>query len=60
MTEYVGPIFNETHERPARDGDAVVVPAGICHNVINTSKAVALKLFTLYSPPNRRMEPCTR
>ena len=35
-----------------RDGDAVVVPAGTYHNVINTSKTVPLKLYTLYSPPN--------
>ena len=44
-------VFNEA-ERPARDGDAVVVPAGTYHNVINTSKTAPLKLYTLYSPPN--------
>ena len=32
-------------------GDAVVVPAGAEHNVINTSEAEALKLYTIYSPP---------
>ena len=35
-----------------RDGDAVVVPAGTYHNVINTSKTLELKLYTIYSPPN--------
>ena len=35
-----------------RDGDAVVVPAGTYHNVINASKTTDLKLYTLYSPPN--------
>ena len=45
-------VFNEEQERPVRDGDAVVVPAGTYHNVINTSKTVPLKLYTLYSPPN--------
>jgi mannose-6-phosphate isomerase-like protein (cupin superfamily) len=35
-----------------RDGDAVVVPAGTFHNVINPSKTAPLKLYTLYSPPN--------
>jgi mannose-6-phosphate isomerase-like protein (cupin superfamily) len=45
-------VFNEKQERPARDGDAVVVPAGTYHNVINTSKTVPLKLYTIYSPPN--------
>jgi mannose-6-phosphate isomerase-like protein (cupin superfamily) len=45
-------VLNEKQERPARDGDAVVVPAGTYHNVINTSKTAPLKLYTLYSPPN--------
>ncbi len=33
------------------DGDAVIVPAGAEHNVINTG-AEDLKLYTLYSPSN--------
>ena len=45
-------VFAEKRERTARDGDAVVVPAGTYHNVINTSKTAPLKLYTLYSPPN--------
>jgi len=32
-------------------GDAVVVPAGTFHNVINASPTKPLKLYTLYSPP---------
>lgn len=35
------------------DGFAIVVPAGTKHNVINTGD-VALKLYTIYSPPNHR------
>ena len=34
-------------------GFAVVVPAGAKHNIINTG-SVALKLYTLYAPPNHR------
>jgi mannose-6-phosphate isomerase-like protein (cupin superfamily) len=45
-------VFSEKRERPVRDGDAVVVPAGTYHNVINTSKTAPLKLYTVYSPPN--------
>jgi mannose-6-phosphate isomerase-like protein (cupin superfamily) len=45
-------VFDEKRERTARDGDAVVVPAGTYHNVINMSKTAPLKLYTLYSPPN--------
>lgn len=33
-------------------GDAVMVPAGTYHNVINASKTTRLKLYTIYSPPN--------
>lgn len=36
------------------DGYAVVVPAGAKHNIINTSKETALKLYTVYAPPNHR------
>jgi mannose-6-phosphate isomerase-like protein (cupin superfamily) len=39
----------ETHV--AKDGDAVIVPAGTWHNVINVSKRKS-KLYTIYSPPN--------
>jgi mannose-6-phosphate isomerase-like protein (cupin superfamily) len=45
-------VFNEKEEHRVRDGDAVVVPAGTYHNVINTSKTLELKLYTIYSPPN--------
>lgn len=34
-------------------GFAVLVPAGAKHNIINTG-SVALKLYTLYAPPNHR------
>ena len=45
-------IFNEKVERVARDGDAVIVPAGTFHNILNASKTEMLKLYTIYSPPN--------
>ena len=34
-------------------GFAVLVPAGVNHNIINTG-SVPLKLYTIYSPPNHR------
>ena len=37
-------------EHKIKDGSGVVVPAGALHNVINTSKRAALKLYTIYSP----------
>jgi mannose-6-phosphate isomerase-like protein (cupin superfamily) len=33
------------------DGLAAVIPAGVPHNVINTSSDEALKLYSLYGPP---------
>ena len=33
------------------DGSAVVIPAGVEHNVVNTSDTGSLRLYTLYSPP---------
>ena len=45
-------VFNGKEKHLAKNGDAVIVPAGTYHNVINTSKTAKLKLYTLYSPPN--------
>jgi mannose-6-phosphate isomerase-like protein (cupin superfamily) len=45
-------VFNGNDKHLVKDGDAVVVPAGTYHNVINTSKVNKLKLYTIYSPPN--------
>lgn len=38
---------------PLHAGSAVLVPAGVRHNIINTG-AEPMKLYTLYSPPNHR------
>ena len=35
-------------------GSAILIPAGIKHNVINTSDTHFLKLYTLYAPPEHR------
>ena len=45
-------VFDGTEEHIVHDGDAVIVPAGTYHNVINASKKKKLRLYTLYSPPN--------
>jgi mannose-6-phosphate isomerase-like protein (cupin superfamily) len=38
-------------ETRLEDGSIVVIPAGVEHNLVNTSKDRALRLYTLYSPP---------
>lgn len=45
-------VFGGGEEHLVGDGDAVIVPAGTYHNVINASQKKPLKLYTLYSPPN--------
>ncbi|MFH0846965.1 MAG: cupin domain-containing protein [Chloroflexota bacterium] len=45
-------VFGRSEKHLAKDGDAVIVPAGTYHNVINASKTTKLKLYTIYSPPN--------
>jgi mannose-6-phosphate isomerase-like protein (cupin superfamily) len=45
-------IFNDEERHHVKTDDAVIVPAGTIHNVINLSKTEDLKLYTLYSPPN--------
>jgi mannose-6-phosphate isomerase-like protein (cupin superfamily) len=41
-------------ETNVKDGDAFVVPAGVKHNVVNTSSSNPLKLYTVYSPPHHK------
>lgn len=41
-------------EHKIEDGSAIVIPAGTNHNIINTSQDKAMKLYTIYSPPNHQ------
>ena len=47
-----GKVIIDGEEYLVKDGDAVIVPAGSQHNVINASATEDLKLYTIYSPPN--------
>ncbi len=46
-------VIDET-EYTVKDGDAVIVPTGAKHNVINTSMTEALKLYTIYAPAHHQ------
>lgn len=46
-------VVNET-EYIVRDGDAVIVPMGATHNVMNVSDTTLLKLYTIYSPAHHK------
>lgn len=44
-------VFGQDEEHRVPAGEAVVVPAGTFHNVVNASATRPLKLTTIYSPP---------
>jgi mannose-6-phosphate isomerase-like protein (cupin superfamily) len=50
----VGVVVIDGASQNVADGDAVIVPAGASHNVINTSETEDLKLYTIYSPPEHQ------
>lgn len=47
-----GKVVIDSEEYLVKDGDAIIVPAGSQHNVINVSQTESLQLYTVYSPPN--------
>jgi mannose-6-phosphate isomerase-like protein (cupin superfamily) len=47
-----GKVVIDNEEYMVKDKDAVIVPAGSKHNIINISDSEDLKLYTIYSPPN--------
>lgn len=46
-----GKVVIDGNEFEVTDGDAVIVPAGAEHNIINVSETDELKLYTIYAPP---------
>ncbi len=48
-----GEVWIDRVVTPVKADDAVIVPAGALHNVVNTGSEV-LKLYTLYGPPEHR------
>lgn len=49
-----GQCLIDGNDYAINDGDAIIVPAGACHNVVNTSISEDLKLYTIYSPPHHK------
>jgi mannose-6-phosphate isomerase-like protein (cupin superfamily) len=48
-----GEVLIDGKRTPIEDDDAIVVPAGARHNVVNTGD-IALQFYTLYGPPEHR------
>ncbi len=49
-----GQVIIDDNKYEVKDGDAVVVPAGAQHNVVNVSDSEELKLYTIYSPAHHQ------
>lgn len=49
-----GKVIMNGEETILKDGSAIVVPAGVKHNIVNTSSENPLKLYTVYSPPHHK------
>lgn len=49
-----GQVVIDGTQYSVADGDAVVVPAGAEHNVMNVSGTEDLKLYTIYSPAHHK------
>lgn len=49
-----GRVVIDDSKYSVKDGDAVVIPAGAKHNVVNTSATDELKIYTIYSPPHHK------
>ena len=49
-----GAVFIDNNRYEVTDGDAVIVPAGARHNVVNLSDTEHLKIYTIYSPPHHK------
>lgn len=53
VEEGQGCISIDDNEYDVKDDDAMIVPAGAWHNVVNTG-TTPLRLYTLYGPPEHR------
>lgn len=49
-----GAVFIDGNRYEVADGDALIVPAGARHNVVNLSETEGLKIYTIYSPPHHK------
>ena len=55
VEEGAGEVWIDDVRIPIKDDDAIIVPQGAKHNVVNTGSA-PLKLYTLYGPPEHRLD----
>jgi len=49
-----GKCFIDGNQYDIEDGDAIIIPAGAMHNIINSSSTLPLKMYTIYSPAHHQ------
>jgi mannose-6-phosphate isomerase-like protein (cupin superfamily) len=49
-----GKCIVDGHDYILHAGDAIVIPAGARHNIINTHEEKDMKMYTIYSPPHHK------
>ena len=49
-----GMVVIDGAKHAVKGGFAAIVPSGAKHNVVNTSKKLDLRLYTIYSPPEHQ------
>ncbi len=49
-----GKCFIDGNEYSVKDGDALIVPAGAMHNIVNADAKKEFKMYTIYAPPHHK------
>lgn len=49
-----GKCFIDGNEYAVKGGDALIVPAGARHNIINSDHQEEFKMYTIYAPPHHK------
>ncbi len=49
-----GTVILDGIKHVLEDGVAVIIPAGVRHNVVNMSQSEPLRLYTIYAPPHHK------
>ena len=49
-----GKYIIDGNDYQIKDGDAIVIPAGAKHNIINVDDKSELKMYTIYSPAHHK------
>ncbi len=54
LYKLTGKCFIDGNEYSVKDGDALIVPAGARHNIINADAKKEFKMYSIYAPPHHK------